>query len=172
MQGRVGDGPAGEQPPAPDAALVDVVDQVAQQLRDRRRDRAGRVTEAQVQLAVDVEQVVAGEPMETAEQLGVEQRQHGHRQGGRHGGVVGEVAAQQHEAALLDKRDAGRERDPGRVEVPWQVAVLGGREYEAAHQLTLMDPVGGVSGVDVALGDRGGIDAVLMQPGQERLGLG
>jgi hypothetical protein len=95
-QGAVGDGLArespGEQPRAAVIAPSAVGDEAVEQRRDGWRDGAWWVAEAQVALAVDVDDIVVGETQDAAERLGVEQQQ---TRGGagveRSGAVVGVV---------------------------------------------------------------------------------
>ncbi|MFI5893782.1 hypothetical protein ACIA5D_27140 [Actinoplanes sp. NPDC051513] len=52
------------------------------------------------------------------------------------------------------------------------MTVADGPDKEPADVVALVDPVFAVPGVDVGLSDGAGRDARLVQPGEERLGLG
>jgi hypothetical protein len=83
---------------------------------------------------------------------------------------VGEVVAQQGQAAVLGDRFAGGEPQLGEL-AAGQVAVVHGPVQEAAGRLPLADGGGGVPGVEVGLGELGQSAAVASGPGEERRGV-
>jgi hypothetical protein len=84
--------------------------------------------------------------------------------------VVGEVAAQQGEAAVLGDRFAFVEAHLWELE-NWDVAVRHGPGEEAAGALLLVNGGGGVPGVDIGLGESAGVAGQRGGPGEEVFGL-
>src|SRR5437764_4258095 len=160
---------AGEQPGA--AVGWPAVDLLVEQGGEGLGDGCGRVAEADPGVPVlVVGDVAGGQAQDAAEWLGVEQHEAGDGPDPQWQVVVGEVAADEGEAAVLgdgltfveaDLREAQR----------GNVTVGHGPGEEAAGALFLVNGCGGVPGVDVGLGEMGGLAAGAGGPGQEVLGL-
>src|SRR6516164_5302236 len=165
---RLAGGPAGEQPgTAGRGAGGEFVEQAGEGLGDG----AGWVAEAQEQVtAVAVGEGAGGQVEDAGEWLGVEQHEAGGGAGARWDVGVGEVVAQQGQAAVLGDGAAGGEPQWGQL-AAGQVAVVHGPVQEAAGGLPLADGVGGVPGVEVGLGELGQAAALIGGPGKECRGV-
>lgn len=107
---------------------------------------------------------------DAAERLGAEEHEAGGGADAGGGVVVGDVAAQQGEAAVLGDRFALGEAELG--ELPGRDVVAGhGPGEEAAGALPGVDGLGCVPGVEVGLGEVRGVAAECVGPGEEVLGL-
>jgi len=160
---------AGDQPVAGGGGAVG--DELEEQAGEGFGDGGGRVAEMDVHLAVVAAgDVAGGQADEAAEWLGVQEHEAG--DGADSGGcvVVGDVAVQQGEAAVLGDRFAGAEAELREL-AGGDVAGGDGPVQEAARALGLVDGRGGVPGVDVGLGEVCGLAAEGGGPGEKVLGL-